>query len=393
MLIHKAFKYRIYPNKEQEQALAIQFNCARFVYNWGLAARKNHYEEHGKKLGCYDTIYTLVIIKKFVPWLKKADSQILQQSLLNLEQAYVAFFEGRAGYPNFKKKSHYQSVRYPQRFQVGDRGIRLPKVGYVRAVIDRPIEGKTKNCTVSKTKSGKYFVSIQAEQEIDEPTYQGGYIGLDLGLKDFAVTSGGQKFPNPKHLRKSEKRLAVLNRRHSRKQRGSKGQEKARLKVARTHEKIANQRKDFLHKLSRQLVEDNQLIAIEDLNIKGMVKNHKLAKSISDAGWSEFVRQLKYKGEWYGCHIEKINRFSPSSKRCSYCGYINQDLTLKDREWTCIKCGNLLDRDINAANNILMLATAGIAGSYAAGQVVNPAFEVDLNEGGSLPFQGGFELP
>lgn len=229
-----------------------------------------------------------------------------------------------------------------------------------------------KNLTISKTKSGKYFASIQVERKIDEPIYQGGYTGLDLGLKDFAVTSEGKRFPNPKYFRKSERKLAILQRRLSRKQKGSKGREKARVRVVQLHEKIANQRNDFLHKLSRQLVEENQFIAIEDLNVKGMVKNHSLAKSISDSGWSEFIRQLKYKGDWYGCHIEQINRFFPSSKRCFHCGFINDNLKLSDREWTCPECAYVIDRDINAAQNIFIFATAGIAESYAAGQTVRP---------------------
>lgn len=385
MVIKSAYKFRLYPNTEQQAQLSKQFGCVRFIYNHFLRQRIDHYAQTGKGLTYHETALKLTELKKQTEysWLSEAQAQTLQQSLRDLDTAYNNFFNKRADFPNFKKKDGKQSCRFPQDFRVDGKAIRLPKIGLVKIVLHRPIEGVMKNVTVSRTKSGRYFASIQVERETPEPTYQGRYIGLDLGLKDFAVTSEGQKFPNPKHLRKSEKRLAMLQRRLSRKQKGSKGKEKARLKVARIHEKIANQRQDFTHKLSRQLVEDSQLIAIEDLNIKGMVKNHKLAKSISDSGWSEFVRQLKYKGEWYGCHIEQIDRFFPSSKRCFHCGYINQDLTLSDRLWTCPECACVIDRDINAALNVLNFATVGTTGIHAAGQTVSPSLKAGLVEGGS----------
>ena len=269
------------------------------------------------------------------------------------------FFEGRARYPKFKSRKARQSIRYPQRFKVDGSKVYLPKVGWVKAIYHRPLEGEMKSCTVSKTKSGKYVISIQCEIEIDEPVFEGGHIGVDLGIKDFATLSTGEKIDNPKWLRDAEKKLSKAQRQMSRKGKGSKNWEKARLKVARLHEKVTNQRRDFHHKLSRRLVEENRIITLENLNVKGMVRNHKLAKSIADAGWSGFVSMIEYKGQWYGSQSEKINRFFPSSKTCHQCGAINQNLVLSDRTWVCTKCGLVHDRDINAALNIKDQSTVG----------------------------------
>lgn len=352
MLIQKAFKFRIYPTQEQQAALAIQFGHARFVYNMALAARKTHYEEHGKGLNYNDTAYMLKVIKWFVPWLKEADSQVLQQSLLNLDKAFENFFAGRAEYPGFKKRFQAQSIRYPQRFEVSGSRIKLPKVGNIRVVLHRPIEGKMKSCTVSKTPSGKYFVSILGEVESQDPAPKSGTVGIDLGLKHFAVLSTGEKIDHPQHLRKSERRLKRLQRKLSRCQKGSKGTEKARLALARQHEKIANQRKDFLHQTSRRIVNDFGHIKIENLNVCGMLKNHHLAKSISDSGWGMFGGFLDYKSKWGGGVAERIDHFFPSSKTCSVCGLVNQELQLHHRFWTCEGCGTEHDRDYNASVNI-----------------------------------------
>jgi putative transposase len=369
MVIKKAFKFRIYPTSAQQAALAIQFGHARFVYNMALAARKTHYEEYGQGLNYNDTAYMLTVIKPFVPWLKEADSQVLQQSLKNLDRAYVNFFEGRADYPKFKKKFDAQSIRYPQRFEVSGNRIKLPKVGEVRAVFHRPIVGQMKNCTVSKTKSGKYFISIQCEVEIDDPQLRSGEVGVDLGLKDFVTLSTGEKIKPPQYLRNSERRLKIRQRRLSRKQKGSNNRGKARLRVAIQHERVANQRKDFHHQLSHSLVERFGFIAFEDLNVNGMLKNHHLAKSIQDAGWSQFVGFCEYKANWTGGRIEKRDRFFPSSKLCSVCGEINHQLKLSDREWLCLGCGTVHDRDENAAINILNGHTAGVAEIYACGDM------------------------
>lgn len=352
MIIRQAYKFRIYPNKEQEARLAIQFGHNRFVYNHFRAKREQVYKETGKGLSWFDCNSQLPTLKAEFEWLKEADSQTLQQSLKDLDRAYQNFFAKRADYPRFKSRHDKQSIRYPQRFKLNEGKIYLPKVGWVKVIQHRTIEGKMKNCTVSKTKSGKYFVSIQCERNVPEPQYTGDTVGVDLGLSHFAITSKGEKIENPRHLRKSEKRLKRLQRTLSRKKRGSNNRSKARLELARQHEKVANQRRDFHHKLSRRLVEENQLLGLESLNITGMVKNHKLAKSISDAGWGQFVQFCTYKGQWYGCNIVQVDPFFPSSKQCSECGYCNVGLTLKDREWDCPACGTYHDRDINASVNI-----------------------------------------
>jgi len=253
MLVKKAFKFRIYPNKEQQHQLAIQFGHARFVYNRYRAWREQSYKETGKGLTYHQTAVALTKLKKNpeFEWLKEADSQVLQQKLKDLETAYKNFFAGQAKYPNFKSKRGKQTIRYPQRFKVNGKKIYLPKVGWVNHKQHRPLEGEMKNCTVSKTKSGKYFVTIQCKLDIDEPNFTGSEVGIDLGLNHFATLSTGQKIENPKYLRKAEKKLIKLQRRLSRKKKGSNGWEKARLKVARQHEKISNQRADFLHKASR----------------------------------------------------------------------------------------------------------------------------------------------
>jgi putative transposase len=372
--IKRAYKYRIYPTRKQEEQIAKQFGASRFVYNHFLRKRIDFYAETGKTLVYHDTALQLTKLKKQpdYTWLKDADSQVLQQSLRDLDTAYSNFFNKHSRFPTFKRKHDRQACRFPQRFRIEGNRLYVPKVGLVRIILHRPTEGKMKNLTISKTKSGKYFASIQVEQDIPEPFYEGTRIGLDLGLRDFAVASDGQRFANPKHLIKSERKLKRLQRKFNRAQPGSHGREKARIKVAKQHERVANQRKDSLHKLSRKMVEDNQLIIIEDLNVKGMTHNHCLAKAIFDAGWAEFTRQLSYKGQWYGCHIEKIDRFFPSSKRCTHCGFINQGLKLSDREWVCPECGCLLDRDLNAAQNILNWYTVGTTEINAVGQTVNP---------------------
>ena len=372
MKTKRAFKYRIYPTQEQQAALDIQFGHSRFVYNAALVARKAAYKETGKGANYNDTAWLLTLWKGGLPWLKEADSQVLQQKLRDLDRAYKNFFEGRAGYPTFKSKHDKQSIRYPQRFKVEGSRAYLPKVGRVRTVFHRPVEGKMKNCTVSKTKTGKYFISIQCDVEQPEPNPPGGVVGIDLGLKHFAVLSTGEKIEHPQYLRKTERRLKRAQRVLSRRQKGSKGREKARQKVSLLHEKVANQRSDFLHKLSHRVATTYGHIKIEDLNVAGMVRNHRLAKSISDSGWSEFGRQLGYKSEWRGGFTEKTDRWFASSKTCSICGLVNQGLKLHHRFWIC-ECGAEHDRDHNAAKNIECFeTTAGIAESYAGGDRVSP---------------------
>lgn len=377
MLIKRAYQYRIYPNQEQQEKLAKQFGASRFVYNYFLRQRIDHYAATGQGLTYHETALQLTLLKQCpgYVWLDEAHSQVMQQALRDLDTAYNNFFNHRADFPTFKKKHGKQSCRFPQGHRLEGKKVYVPKVGWIKLMLHRPIQANNvKSLTVSKTKSGKYFASFQVEQDTGEPgpTYQGGQIGIDLGLKDFVVTSDNDRYPAPKYLRQSERQLKRLQRKLSRTEQGSHGREKARLKVARQHEKIANQRKDFLHKLSRKLVEENQLIVIEDLHIKGMVKNHHLAKSISDASWSEFARQLGYKGHWYGCHIGQHDRFVPSSKRHFQCGYIYEGLTLSERQWWCPECQVWVDRDHNAAQNILNWYRVGATRIYAAGQMIRP---------------------
>jgi putative transposase len=371
MISLKAFKYRLYPNKEQQEKLAVQFGHSRFVYNYALNARKMHYGQTGKGLTYAGTTKLLPNMKKELEWLKEADSQVLQQKLKDLDRAYVNFFQKRSKYPKFKNKHGGQSIRYPQRFKLADNRIYLPKVGKVKITLHRVIEGVAKNVTVSKTKSGKYFASIQCEIKTFLFDNNLPSVGVDLGIKDFAILSTGEKVKHPTCLRKSEKKLTRLQRQLSRKKKGSTNRGKARMKVAILHEKIACQRKDFLDKLSHRLTTNYGAIGLETLNVRGMVKNHCLAKSISDSGWGMFVRQCEYKAVVNGSSIHKVDRFFASSKTCNVCGTVNPELKLKHRFWTCANCNTEHDRDINASINIEKICTAGVAVSQACGENVS----------------------
>lgn len=380
-MLRKAFRYRLYPNKEQQAGLTVQFGHARFVYNWVLAVRNNYYKEHKKDLGYYELKRMVTALKRQseYAWLKESDSQVLQAKVEDLDRSFANFFNKRARYPRFKKRRGHQSIRWPQRFKFeGDR-VYLPKVGWVKTVLHRPLEGTPKSITVSKTKSGEYYVSVLCEVEVSVLPNGKPPVGVDLGLKDFAVLSTGEKVEHPKYLRKAERRLKKLQQRLSRKKKGSANREKARLLVARQHEHVARQRSDFLHKLSRRLVAEHGTIHLEDLNIRGMLANHKLAKSIADSGWGMLGRLCEYKAEWYGSQILRADRFYPSSKTCSVCGYVSHDLTLSDRFWTCGSCGAHHDRDINAAINLLHKTTAGAAESSRPGR----GCKTDLPNGGT----------
>jgi putative transposase len=371
MLIKKAFKFRLYPNKTQQAALAIQFGHVRFVYNHYRAVREGFYWDTGIGLNYNDCATDLAdILKVDYPWLKEADSQTMQQALKDLDRAYVNFFEGRAGYPAFHSKHGQQSIRYPQRFKVNGKRVYLPKVGWVKAVIHRDIEGTMKNCTVSKTKSGRYFVSLQCEMAVEDPTPNPAQIGIDLGLSVFVALSNEDKRLKPKHLYKSLRRLKLRLRRLSQKVKGSKHRAHARLPLAVLHERVANQRKDFQHKLSRELVNAYGTLSFESLNIAGMVKNHNLAKAISDASWAQFVGFCEYKAAWAGGAVLRVDRFFPSSKLCSDCGHKNNSLTLNIRQWVCLNCGSLHDRDTNAAINILKQTMVGATKSHATENMI-----------------------
>jgi putative transposase len=314
-------------------------------------------------------------LKQEFPWLAECYSQVLQSVSLNLSQAFINFFEGRTKYPNFKSKHGKQSIQYPQHVKLLDGVIKLPKIGEVKAKIHRVFDGKLKTVTISMSKTGRYHASLLFDDGLPEPeiSSQGKAIGIDVGLTHFAITSDGSKFDNPKPLRKREKNLKRKQRKLSRKQKGSKRRDKARRIVARVHERIANTRKDFQHKLSRKLVNENQVIVVENLAVKNMVKNHKLAKAISDCGWSEFTRQLKYKTEKDGKTYLEIGRFFPSSKTCHVCLSQVDSLPLDIRSWECQNCKTKHDRDINAAINIrdegLRILALGTSATAQGGDV------------------------
>ncbi len=351
------YKYRIYPTKQQTELINKHIGACRFVYNIALETKNYAYASHRKNLSCFDLMNQLPDLKKECEWLREIDSQALQQSVINLDKAFTQFFKGYGKFPNFKKKNaSIQSFRNPSGFkiEIKNNKISFPKFREgIKFVQDRSFKGEIKSNTISRKSTGKYFVSLLVEdgKSLPKPVKEKSAIGIDLGLNHFIITSDGIKVDNPKYLKKSIDRLKVLQRRLRNKKKGSNNKKKAYRKVALIHERISNQRKDFLHKLSTQLINNHDTLCMEDLNISGMVKNHKLAQSISDAGWGEFVRQLKYKAEWNGKNILQIPTFEPSTKICSNCGATNHNLTLADRGWTC-QCGATHDRDINAAINI-----------------------------------------
>lgn len=359
----KAYKYRIYPNKEQRIYFAKTFGCVRFVYNQMLADRIKSYEEN-KDLEVKTMKYpTPAQYKKEFEWLKEVDSLALANAQMNLDKAYKNFFRDKSvGFPKFKsKKNNYKSYttnNLKGTIHIENSHIKLPKLkSMVKIKQHREFDGLIKSCTISQVPSGKYFVSILVDTEINQLPKVDKKVGVDVGLKEFAITSDGEFFHNPKWLRKSEKRLAKLQKDLSRKQKCSKNRNKARLKVAKLHEKISNQRKDFLHKVSTQLLRENQTIVIEDLKISNMQQNHKLAKAISEVSWFEFRTMLEYKASWYGREIIIAPTNYASSQLCSNCG--NKSSQTKDlgcRTYVCPVCGMVMDRDINAGKNLLKLA-------------------------------------
>lgn len=362
--MEKAYKFRIYPNSEQERTIAQNFGCCRFVYNHFLALRIELYETDGATLGFSDLCRELTALKDIYPWLREADSTALQSSLRDLDVAYQNFFRRvkqceKPGFPRFKSKrgnsQSYRAKRVGDNIAVLDRHIKLPKLGLVSASISKQVRGRILNATVSKSPTGKYYVSLCCtDVDIDQLPSTGAAVGLDMGITDLVVDSDGNAYPNHKHVRQSEKRLARAQRSLSRKQKGSRNREKSRARVARIHEKIANQRADTLHKLTTQFVRDNDIICIEDLAIKNMIRNHSLAKSIADASWGELARQLQYKCEWQHKVLVKVGRFFASSQICSACGHLNPDVVdLQVRSWRCDTCGAMHNRDTNAARNIL----------------------------------------
>ena len=374
MKIKRAYRFRFYPTPEQKVILARTFGCARFAYNHMLRQRTEAWNERQERMGYHESSAALTVLKKTEEygWLNEVSSVPVQQALRHLQTAFTNFFAQRAKYPNFRRKDGPQSAEYTtSAFRWDGAALKLAKmkeplaIRWSRAI---PKGAKLTTVTVSKDTAGRHHVSMLCDDVVSARPVAAGQIGIDLGLAHFAILSKGEKIAAPNVFRKNEAKLAKLARRLAKKQRGSANRKKARVKVARMHARTTDSRRDFLHKLSTRLINENQVIAIESLSVKNMQKNRRLSKSISDAGWSEFRRQLEYKAQWYGRTLIGIDRWYPSSKRCSDCGHTIAKMSLETRAWTCPECGSIHDRDINAARNVL---AAGLAVS-AHGESISP---------------------
>ena len=370
----KTYKYRLYPTRKQTEKLDWTLETCRILYNSSLVDRNRHYEQTGKGLSRIDQQKILVLDKKNIEYLMNIHSQVLQDVLFRVEKAYKAFFRrlkdrnGKAGYPRFKNYGRYDSINYPQSgFKIDkDAKLALSKIGHIKLKLHRSINGIIKTCNIKK-EIGKYYACFSVEYEPKPKPIPDKQIGIDVGIKSFAVLSNGRSIDNPKYLIRAEEKLAKKQKRLSSKKKGSNNRKKARIVVAKLHKKVSNQRKDFHHKESRKIVDNYGYIKVEDLQIKNMVKNPNLSKSIHDAGWGQFVSFLTYKAEEAGCYVERINpRYT--SKMCSVCGYVYKDMTLSVRKWTCPICNTEHDRDENAAVNILNKTIGGVPAEFTLGE-------------------------
>ena len=364
----KGYKYKLIPNQEQRKTLSKYFGCVRFIYNWGLEQKIKTHKECGKSIGYVQLSRELTLLKQQeeFEWLNEYPRETLQQSLRNLETAFSNFFKKNAKYPKFKtKKCSIDSVKFIRcvHFDFKEWTVILPKIGKVNLCKNRAFNQATckqGTCTVSRDHCGTYWCVVTVDDLQDMPSKaeirKDSSVGIDLGIKDYAILSDGRKFSNPKHLENTKKRLAHLQKVLARKEKGSKNYEKMRIKVAKCYRSITNKRNHSLHNISSYLVKNYKTICLEDLNVQGMMQNHHLARAIQDASWGEFTRQLQYKSDWKGDNVIYIGRFEPSSKTCSVCGYKNEDLKLSDRSWVCPQCGTKHDRDVNAAINIKEMA-------------------------------------
>lgn len=355
----RGYKYKILPNKLQAELINKHFGCTRLVYNLALQVKNEAYRTQNKYLSAIDLCYQLPEFKKEFTWLQEVDSQALQASIKKLDIAFKNFIKHKSGFPKYKSKHSKQSFQCPnntRRINWNENTLDIPKIKGIPIVLSRVFKGKIKTITISKTPTNKYFASVLVDTNMALPAKPKitaeKTIGIDLGLNHFIITSDGIKVDNPRYLREAMSRLKLLQKRASKKVKGSNNRKKANLRVALQHERTTNKRMDFLHKLSTKLICDNQAICVENLSVSNMLKNHKLAQAITDVSWSRFIELLKYKADWYGKTLIQINKFEPTTKTCNNCGFVNEQLTLKDRDWQCNVCGTLHDRDINAARNI-----------------------------------------